>query len=236
MKEIRAIGAARQHAEKMFQAKKLSSREMADIDAVCFQQLIDALPVNEFNEMMKDGRLEQLQALAGHDGERHPGEVDAAREAVVAKLKHDYLDNAWLDGEMNSRDYADANRNIEKFKDEEAGNRIAAGDYDGVASEYFASRHDTTKADQASDLSSYLQAKFGGHEKNSRELRNQGSEAPPGYVKQELIVQQHVNVSNSGRSSRNEEKSDLGDYIERTYGRDDGGSGYTDHDANDEEE
>jgi hypothetical protein len=125
--------------------------------------------------MMKDGRLEQLEALASHDGTRDGGDVQDDRNALLNKIKADALDDAWLSRKITSEHYARENELLDR--NEELSNRIADGDHDGVAAEYFASRHDGSA--QESQLLGYLKDKYGDSPSVSR---------PPGEVVREQVV------------------------------------------------
>ena len=58
------IGHALDYAQKMLKAGKLTKAEYADFEGLQYNRYIEALPPDEFHEMMKDGRLDQLQAMA----------------------------------------------------------------------------------------------------------------------------------------------------------------------------
>lgn len=174
------LAAAHQHAVSMFDAGRLSKSEYHDLEAVLFSELIDALPVETFQEMMADGRLEQLQALAGHDGTRGAGEVDAARAAVAKKVNHDFLDAAWLEQRIDSATYADALAQLERPGERgELHDRLAEGDFDGAASEEFARRHDVGTGPE-NDLSKWIKDKYGEGPKKA--------EKPPFEVIRETVV------------------------------------------------
>ena len=164
------------YASQMFKAGKLTREELADFEAIQYSKFIDALPIDLFHEMMHDGRLDQLQALAGHDGTRNGVDVDEARQSIENKIKLDALDDAWLNQKIDSVRYADECHKIEPT--EELGNRLADGDHDGVASEFFASRHDSAK-NHGNDLLTYLKDKYS-------DAPN--PDAPPGRVEREHIV------------------------------------------------
>jgi hypothetical protein len=147
---VREITDARHYAEKMRKAGKLTKAEFEDFEASQYNRYIEALPPDEFHEMMKDGRLGQLQAMAGHDGTRDGYGVEKARRAVNNKIKADALDEAWLSQKIDAKRYANEMRDI-SAKDHDLDNRLADEDYDGVAAERFASRHDAPK-DHTSDF------------------------------------------------------------------------------------
>jgi hypothetical protein len=132
------------YAEKMRKAGKLTKSEFEDFEASQYNRYIEALPPDEFHEMMKDGRLDQLQAMGGHDGSRDGYGVEKARRAVSDKIKADALDEAWLSQKIDAKRYAQEMSDI-SVKDHDLDNRLADEDYDGVAAERFASRHDAPK-------------------------------------------------------------------------------------------
>ena len=138
------------YAERMLKAGKLTKSEFADFEAHQFTAYLEALPVDEFSEMMNDGRLNQLQALAGHDGTRDNYGVDQARRAVSNKIKAEALEEGWLSQKIDTKRYAQEMREVSP-RDDDLETRMADEDYDGVAAERFASRHDAPK-DHRSDF------------------------------------------------------------------------------------
>lgn len=146
------------YAAKMRKAGKLTKSEYEDFEAAQYNRYIEALPPDEFHEMMKDGRLDQLQAMASHDGKRDGYGVERARRIVSNKIKADALDEAWLSQKIDAKRYADEMREI-SAQDDDLDTRTADGDYDTVAAERFASRHDGPpdhKSDFEKIFSEYL--------------------------------------------------------------------------------
>lgn len=176
---VQELDLAFQHAARMVKAGKLTRQEADDFEGYLYGQYMEALPVDEFGEMLKDGRLNQLQALAGHDGTRNVGDVDDARKAVLTKIKADALDEAWLNQKIDSSHYAEESRKLGTSEDLDA--KMADGDFDSAAAEMFASRNDAAP-DHDNDLVTYLKGKYGDGPKTP--------ENPPGRVIHENIMGQ----------------------------------------------
>lgn len=158
--ELSELDRAYKHANGMLKSKKLSQREFQDFESHLWSKLLEALPVEEFTEMMKDGRLANLEALARRDDTDRDGYgVEQDRKAAERKIKADALDNAWLDRKIDSKTFAEMNR-VHVGSNERLNNRLADGDHDGVASEMFAARHDGP-ADHSNKLTDYLKSKYG---------------------------------------------------------------------------
>ena len=173
--EVRELLIASQHAGQMLKSGKLSKDEFEDFEAHLYAKYIDALPIDDFQEMMEDGRLDQLRAIAGHDDQRNGLDADEERAAVSKKVTLDALDDAWLNQKIDSQRYAEECRILGTSEDLD--NRLADGDYDGVASEFFAERHDVS--DHGNDLLNYLKDKYGDAP---------SPDAPPGRVERERLV------------------------------------------------
>jgi hypothetical protein len=190
--ELRALQLAMQHADRMVAAGRLTKAERADFDSHLFQKTLDALPVDDFQSMMEDGSLDDLQALAAHDGTRDVGDVEDAREAISRKIQKDALDEMWLEQRINSRQYAELGAKIEHNNDHN--DRIADGDYDGAAAEQFASRHDTSTHE--ADLHAFLEKQYGkdyrGSDDAPRAIREEATEQAP---RQEAKYDQDKSVS-----------------------------------------
>ena len=167
---------AARHASFMHANGKLSDAEFADFEAHLFSGYIDALPVEDFSEMMADGRLHDLQAMAGHDGTRDVYDAEDARAVIAKKVSADFLDSLWLEQKIDSKEYANLSREIgtsEKLDD-----RMADGDFDGAASEMFASRNDTGSKVET-DLNAYLAKTYGGEKTDTN---------PLGYVEHDIVL------------------------------------------------
>jgi len=140
--ELQELDHAIAHAARMQRDGRLTKQEAADVEAVVWGKYIDLLPVDDFNAMMKDGRLDALMALAGDDRSRD--DYQELQQEAFRKVKADALDDAWASQKIDSKTYAElAREHVEKIgQTEDLDNRMNDGDYDGAASELFASRHD----------------------------------------------------------------------------------------------
>jgi hypothetical protein len=148
---------AANYGQKMRSAGKLSKVEHEEFERLLLTKYIEALPVDDFQEMMKDGRLEQLQALAGHEDDRDSGDVQDSRNAIYRKVQADALDEAWLDQRITAEHYAREARDLSPS--EEIDLKISNGDHASAAAEMFAARHDVSTHD--ADLSAYLDKTYG---------------------------------------------------------------------------
>ena len=167
-KQLLQLQNAAKHAAVMHSRGKLSDAEFADFEAHLFNGYIAALPVEVFHDMMNDGSLHDLQEMAGHDGTRNVYDVEEERSSIAKKVTADFLDALWLEQKIDAKEYAEMSREIGTSEDLD--NRMAGGDYEGAASEMFASRHDTnTKVE--TDLGKYLSS-----------LTSKSERKPDGYV------------------------------------------------------
>lgn len=200
--EIAGFNHARDRAAKMLKAGKLTQREFSDFESHLYGKLLDALPADEFEAMMKDGRLADLETLArSHDGTRDSYGVEEDRKAVERKVKADALDEAWLEQRIDNKKFAElSGRHVET--NEDLNNRMADGDYDAVAAEMFASRHDAP-ANHEGVLKGWL----------GKEYQAPKSQAPrshpTGVVEHERTAQMPYSVS-SGPRGGEQSSSDRG--------------------------
>jgi hypothetical protein len=204
---VRELELAHMYADRMLAAGRLTQEEADHFEAHLYGKFIEALPVDEFQELMKNGGMDHLQSLAGHDGTRDAGDVEDTRKLIEAKIKAEALDEAWLEGRIDSKYYAEQSQKIEKYQDEELDKRIADEDYDGAAREYFISRNDVPSHER--DLVKFFKDKYG---------ENPSASKPPGYVDHETVIDAPYSMTNNPNRS---ERSD---------------DGYIDHDASDEED
>ncbi|QDM27875.1 hypothetical protein FNL56_18375 [Tardiphaga sp. vice304] len=193
---IREIESTVAYAAKMHKAGKLSKAEMADLEGHLWGQYISALPVDDFHEMMNDGRLDQLMALASHEDSRNGSDVEQERAAVLHKVKADALDEAWLSQKIDAQTYAELSReHVGRL--EVSDDKSADGDYDAAASEVFASRHDRDPS-QENILEKWLSKNSDGPNKASEKLtwnydqsdeieRDQHGRDKDGYIDHDAI-------------------------------------------------
>lgn len=183
--EIKEMELAHRHADAMLADGRLTKAEHEDFEAHLYSKFIDALPVGEFQELMKNGGMEDLQALAGHDGTRDVGDVEDARKAIEAKVKGDALDNAWAAGDIDNKYFAEQSQRLDhdlRRFDENRDDQVAAEDYDGAAMKYFVERNDDPGHDR--DLAAFLTKKYGNDPGDKR-----GFEEPVGQVEHEIEIQ-----------------------------------------------
>jgi hypothetical protein len=186
--EFQELLSANEYAKGMVKAGKLSPQEFEDFEGSLYQKLIEALPIDDFHEMMKDGRLQSLQDLAGHDGTRDVGDVEDARREIDKKVIADALDEAWLFQKIDHKTYTEASRKIETSEDLD--NRLADGDYEDVAVEMFGSRNDVP--DHDADIKAYCDKTYGksaGDKPAGRVVRESQSEEydPKKSIEENLV-------------------------------------------------
>ncbi|MFA5952771.1 MAG: hypothetical protein WC807_21125 [Hyphomicrobium sp.] len=137
---VKALVNKAEYAANMRARGKLTKAEHEDFEAGLYAQYLEALPMDEFVSMQKDGRYAQLETLAGHDGTRDGYDVRKHRDAIEKKITADALDDAWLSQKIDSKRYSEENRSLGTSDD--LSQRVTDGDYDGASSEFFATRHD----------------------------------------------------------------------------------------------
>jgi hypothetical protein len=198
---VREMELAHRHADEMLADGRLSKAEHEDFEAHLYGRFIQELPVSEFQELLKNGGMDDLQALAGHDGSRDVFDVEDARQAVEAKIKMDALDNAWAEGRINNEYYAKENQRVDhdiRNFNEDLDDAIAGDDFGKGALHYFVERHDDPGHEKS--LSDYLADKYG-----SETPRNSGSDAPAGYVEHNVEVFMHQTGSPARREAERSE-------------------------------
>jgi hypothetical protein len=222
---VREIELAHQHADEMLATGRLTQEEADHFEAHLYGEFIEALPVDEFEKLMKNGGMDELQALAGYEGDHDAGDIEDTRKAIEAKIKAHALDDAWLKGRISEKYYAEQSRDIEKYHDEAMDNRLADGDYENAAVDYFMSRNDVPE--HGNDLVRYLKGKYG-DAPGPDTKRNSGSDKPPGHVEHniEVFVQDHHT------NNPNREDKAVDSYIADRYGSSSGG-GIISHDEED---
>ncbi len=207
----RELELAHRHADEMLETGRLTKEEHDDFEAHLYSKFIEALPVSEFQELVKNGGMDYLQSLAGYDESRgDAGDVGDTRKAIEAKIKADALDMAWADSRIDDKYYAEnsqqVNRDIHHF-DEKMDARLADGDFAGAAGEYFVGRHDVP--DHERDLTAYLKDKYG-DAPGPDTKRNSSSDKPEGYVERNPIADFNPGLTNAPHKSG---ESDLNDGI-----------------------
>jgi len=86
----RELELAHRHADEMLETGRLTKEEHDDFEAHLYSKFIEALPVSEFQELVKNGGMDYLQSLAGYDESRgDAGDVEDTRKAIEAKIKAD---------------------------------------------------------------------------------------------------------------------------------------------------
>jgi hypothetical protein len=177
--ELTELNHASAHTARMLKAGKLTVRQASELEAHFVEKLIEVIPPGDFHEMMKDGRLTELQALAGYDDDRDAADVADDRKALMNKIKADALEEAWLSQKIDSTRYAEESRKL-SGSNEDLDNRLADGDGPGVAVEYFAGDDQPT---HDADLQRFMSKTYGEDYKGREEP--QRSERTPGKVVRE---------------------------------------------------
>jgi hypothetical protein len=179
---------AHRHADEMLAAGTLTKEEHDHFEAHLYSKFIDALPVSEFEELVKNGGMDHLQSLAGYEGDHDAGDIVDTRRAIEAKIKADALDMAWADSRIDDKYYAEnsqqVNRDIHHF-DEKMDVRLADEDYSSAAGNYFVERHDVPDHDR--DLTSYLKGKYS-DAPGPATKRNSSYDKPEGFVEHNQIA------------------------------------------------
>jgi len=124
---VREVKLAHMYADKMLAEGRLTQKEADHFEAHLYGKLLEALPVDDFHRMMEDGSLEDLRALAGYEGDHDAGDIEDIRNEIYRKVQADALDEAWIEGRVDSKYYAEGNREIERYHDEKTDNRLADG-------------------------------------------------------------------------------------------------------------
>lgn len=177
---------AHRHADAMLEDGTLTKEEHEHFEAHLYGKFIDALPVSEFEELVKNGGMDHLQSLAGYEGDHDAGDIEDTRKIIEAKIKADALDMAWADSRIDDKYYAQANRDMELRHDEAMDAKLADEDFAGAAGEYFIGRHDVP--DHENSLLSYFKGKYGDAPPGPDTKRNSSYDAPEGYVERDQIA------------------------------------------------
>jgi hypothetical protein len=178
---------AHRHADEMLADGLLTKEEHDHFEAHLYSKFIDALPVDEFHELLENGGMNYLQGLAGYEGNHDAGDIVDTRKAIEAKITANALDNAWVEGRIDSKWYAEANRDrVELHHDEDRDAKLADENYDGAAMDYFLSRVDVS--DHDNELAAYLKGKYGEGDPGPDTERNSSYDAPEGFVEHNVEV------------------------------------------------
>lgn len=162
--DLKGANIAIAHAGRMVEAGKLTHKEFKEYEAHLWQQMLEAMPVEVFSEMMTDGSIKDLEALASYDDDRDSHDVTEGRKAIERKVKADALELKWLDGTIDSKTYAQLSRD-HVGKSERLDDMIADGDHEGAAVEAFGEAFEDrygNAPDQDNELVRYLNEKYGG--------------------------------------------------------------------------
>lgn len=182
---VRELEMAHKYADAMLADGKLTQQEADHFEAHLYGKLIDALPVEQFHELMKNGGMDHLQSLAGYEGDHDAGDIEDTRKEIEAKIKADALDEFWVAGRITNEHYTKANRDVELRHDEAMDDTIADEEYDKGAMNYFIERDADPGHDR--DLNAYLADKYG-DKPGPDTPRNSSSDAPEGYVEHNIEV------------------------------------------------
>ena len=133
-----------QWATLMKELGRLTTAEYKEFEAHCTHEYLEALPVEAFVEMQKDGSYRDLEAIArSHDGKRHGTDVLKDRAELNKKVTRDGLDEALSRNTIDARRWNEEQRKIGTF-DEETNMRVTdAGDdseHDEIALDNLLSR------------------------------------------------------------------------------------------------
>ena len=85
----------------MKESGRLTKAEFKEFEAHCTHEYLEALPVEAFVEMQKDGSYPDLETIArSHDGKRHGTDVLKDRAELNKKVTRDGLDEACAAGKI----------------------------------------------------------------------------------------------------------------------------------------